>query len=48
MAVVDARYRFLFVDIGCNGSCNDAGVFQDTKIYEAIKTKTVELPRTKS
>ena len=48
MAVVDARYRFIFVDIGCNGSCNDAVIFQDTNIYEAIMTKTVELPRPKS
>ena len=30
MAVADADYKFLFVDIGANGSCADSGVFKET------------------
>ena len=29
MAVVDAKYRFLYVDIGANGTCSDGCVFKE-------------------
>ena len=44
MAVCDARYRFLFVDVGANGSCSDAGVFRDTNIYRAVMDETINFP----
>lgn len=28
LAVVDARYRFLFVNVGTNGQAGEAGIFQ--------------------
>ena len=36
MAVAAADYKFLFVDIGANGSCTDSGVFKETNLYKAV------------
>ena len=44
MAVTDAQYRFLFVDVGANGSCADAGIFKDTNLYRAVLDKTAGIP----
>ena len=30
LAVVDADYKFLYFDVGHNGACSDAGIFNDT------------------
>ena len=27
MAIVDADYKFIYMDIGCNGRVSDGGVF---------------------
>ena len=43
-AVADANYKFLFVDIGANGSCADSGIFKLTNIYKAIIDGTAGLP----
>lgn len=44
LAVVDARYRFLFVDVGANGRAGDAGVYQDSSIATALKKITIGMP----
>ena len=44
MAVADANYKFLFVDIGANGSCADSGIFKLTNIYKAVIDGTAGLP----
>ena len=36
MAVVDAKYRFLYVAVGAQGSANDASVFSESKFGEAL------------
>lgn len=36
MAVVDAKYRFLYVTVGAQGSANDASVFSESKFGEAL------------
>lgn len=37
MALADANCKFIFVDIGCNGRNNDAGVFLQTKLSTVLK-----------
>ena len=44
MAVADADYKFLFVDIGANGSCADSGIFKLTNIYKAVMSGDAGLP----
>ena len=44
LAIVDAAYKFLYVDIGANGSCSDGGVFKDCDIYQALDQGTAGLP----
>ena len=44
MAVADADYKFLFVDIGANGSCADSGIFKLTNIYKAVMSGVAGIP----
>ena len=44
MAVVDANYKFLFVDIGCNGRISDGGVFKNCALSTALEEKTLNIP----
>lgn len=45
MAVVDANYKFLYADVGCNGRCSDGGVFAGTDLREALDDGTINLPQ---
>nr|CAI5856878.1 unnamed protein product [Callosobruchus analis] len=45
MAVVDANYRFLMIDVGAYGKDSDAGVFSNSPIYQNIENGTVPLPK---
>jgi hypothetical protein len=44
MALVDADYRFLWVDIGANGSASDCGVFNRSQMEPALKYNTIGFP----
>ena len=44
LAVVDAEYKFLYVDIGASGSGSDAGVFSQTELKEALESGNIGLP----
>ena len=44
MALVDSDYRFLYVDVGCNGRISDGGVFKGCSLDEALKNRTANLP----
>ena len=44
MALVDAHYRFLWIDIGSNGRCADGGVFADTELRQAIEGGHLGVP----
>jgi hypothetical protein len=44
MAVVDGDYKFIYVDVGANGSCSDGGVFINTSLREAIEDGTAGIP----
>ena len=44
MALVDASYRFLWIDIGSNGRSADGGVFADTELRQAIEEGNLGIP----
>ncbi|XP_018302928.1 uncharacterized protein [Mycetomoellerius zeteki] len=45
MAIADARYRFIWVDIGDYGSLNDAGIWSNTAMKEAFENNTLSIPK---
>lgn len=44
MALVDANYRFLFVDVGCNGRVSDGGVFSNCALSAALQRNVLNIP----
>ena len=44
MAFAAADYKFLFVDIGANGSYANSGVFKETNLYKALIEEYAGLP----
>ncbi|XP_071499235.1 putative nuclease HARBI1 [Diadema antillarum] len=44
LALVDAEYKFLYVDIGASGAGSDAGVSSETTLKEALEAGTIGLP----
>lgn len=45
MAIVDAQYKFLYVDIGCQGRISDGGVFKNTSFHKKMLAKELGLPQ---
>ena len=41
LALVDAEYKFVWVDIGANGSAGDAQVFNRSEFRESIENNTI-------
>lgn len=44
LAVVDANYNFLYVNVGSNGRANDAAVFNEPSLCEAITKNLFDFP----
>ncbi|CAH1987872.1 unnamed protein product [Acanthoscelides obtectus] len=44
MAIVDANYEFIYVNVGCNGRISDGGVIETTKFYDKLLEKALKLP----
>ena len=44
MGLVDADYKFVWVDIGAQGSASDAQVWNDSELKEAIDAETIGFP----
>lgn len=44
LAIVDANYRFIWVDIGCQGRISDGGVFSNTSFYKKVQNGNLNLP----
>ncbi|XP_051508028.1 uncharacterized protein LOC127414207 [Myxocyprinus asiaticus] len=44
MALVDSSYRFLYVDVGCNGRISDGGVFGGCSLQDALENRTSNIP----
>ncbi len=45
MALVDSIYRFLYVDVGCNGRVSDGGVFRGSTLQESLEQRTANIPQ---
>lgn len=44
MALVDAEYKFIWIDVGPDGASSDAQVFNDSELNEALQNKTIGFP----
>ena len=44
MAVVDADYKFTFVDVGCQGRISDGGVLRNTTFWRSLVQGSLGLP----
>jgi len=44
MALVDADYKFLWVDVGANGACSDSQVFNISQLKAQIDDETIGFP----
>ena len=48
LALVDANYKFLFVDVGATGRAGDAGVFAESSLKKTLTNETLQLPPAQS
>jgi hypothetical protein len=44
MALVDANYNFLYIDVGCNGRISDGGVYNNSTLCSAIENNNLNFP----
>ena len=47
MAVVDANYKLLLVDIGANGRASGAGVYAASSLAHAFEVNSLNIPPAK-
>lgn len=44
MALADANYKFIFIDVGCKGRISDGGVFNRSALSQALQNNTLNIP----
>lgn len=44
MAIADANYCFIYVDVGCQGRISDGGVFKNTSFSKKMEKNELSLP----
>ena len=44
MGLVDANYKFLYIDVGCNGRISDGGVFRNCHLSKALEQNSLNIP----
>lgn len=44
MAIADAHYRFIYIDVGTNGRVSDGGVFRKCSFDRALKANQLHIP----
>ncbi|CAH1992747.1 unnamed protein product [Acanthoscelides obtectus] len=45
MALVDAKYKFLYVDVGCNGRISDGGMYANCSLSRAFENNMLNMPK---
>ena len=45
LALVDGDYKFLYVDVGCNGRVADGGVFRNSTLFAALEGNKLNVPQ---
>ena len=45
LAVVDADYKFIFADVGCQGRISDGGVLRNILFWKALVNSSLGLPQ---
>ena len=45
LAFVGPQYQFLYVDVGCQGSTSDAGVFKKSTLWNAVENNTIYISK---
>lgn len=44
LALVDADYKFIYVDIECNGRISDGGVLKNSTLSRALENNELNIP----
>lgn len=44
LALVDADYNFIYIDVGCNGRASDGGVYNNSSLCKAIDHNWLDFP----
>lgn len=48
LGLVDAQYKFFYVNVGVNGHISDGGVFRESSLSQAITNTSVNIPPAKA
>lgn len=48
MAIADAEYKLLYIDVGCNGRQSDGGIFNRCSFAQALDRGQLHLPQPRS
>ena len=44
MALVDANYKFIYIDVGSNGRASDGGVYRNSSLSQALEEGSLNIP----
>lgn len=48
LALADANYCFVWIDIGAYGKNSDSGIFKNSSLYKKLTEKSLDLPEPKT
>ena len=44
LGLVDADYKFIYIDVGCNGRISDGGVYRNSSLSQALSENRLNVP----
>ena len=44
LALVNANYEFMYVDVGSNGRVSDGGIFRNSSLFASLQDKSLNIP----